>query len=1377
MPTEWLVGQADPTALGLEKHIRVTPEAMRKQALERREEWDEKVKVTQRWEELKAEKTLREASLTDGPVIMAPPSFDTIGQKIGLCLLIDFDDDPATVPQAEIVDFCNGDNYTGYGNNGSIKEYYADVSNGQVDFTHVVTVYIRIPNSLHRKSYYNDTSISAGINARRMINDAVTIMKALPNYETEILPTFANLTTRMVNENIFGVEFPVDFEAVAACSVFYAGGNGGVWSMGLWPHYSMLGEPIELSPGGKRLMNYQITDIGSSLEIATFAHENGHMLCGFPDIYDYDVPQDSSGGAGLFCLMNSGTYFGKNPPQFCAYLKYVAGWGTTVEVVKEDAVNASSSSEVGHPDYNKFYRFQKEDVASEYYLFENRQKAGRDANIPASGVAIWHIDELGNRDNQSLEYNTEHKNYECTLVQADNRWDLQNNVNDGDVYDLYYAGNPAPGYVNAFTSSTSPSAHWWDGKRTQMEVRNFSTNSTLMTFTIAPRPPVMLRTERALPVGWVGTQYSFEMGASGGLTPYSWQLIAGALPTGLDIGSGGLISGLPESVEEAAFTLVVAGDNGMAETNDFTLAILPNPELPLVEDFENNGLIPDAWYQESVLGGEPWVFMTGSPSASPVIAHGGVYNACLSVNTATQAVARLISPMLDFGPDAKAARVSFWHYMNQWIYEQDELRVYYKESADSPWQLLATYLSSVTSWTRREIDLPASGRSVYLAFEGTALYGHGVCIDDVAVWDPTPALGLTDDEVLPLTLIELPYAHQLGAEGGTPPYAFEIISGALPYGMTMDSDGLITGVVSNAQTGEFTVRLTDSESAIAEKTFSLTVALPMVDVVVEGFERSGQMPLGWTQEYVTNSLAWKFTSGSPSGIPGQPKEGMYNASLYTPWEAGTPDKKTMLISPWMDLGQLAGDVYLGFWHCMRRRDSGQDELRVYYKSATNDVWHLLAEWTDNVPEWTRRVILLPDHSSAYRIAFEGNALSGYGVCVDDARIMVASAAPVILTDMTLPDSSRGLEYSVQLVAGGGMAPYSWSVVSNALPAGLSLGSGDGVISGTPTAPGSYEFSVRVTGSDNKATEKRFFMRVLNPLSVPFFEGFEHGGSIPAGWTQEQGSGTAPWVFRYGSPLANPKPPAPYAGSYNACCYASSYKSTKLITPMLNLGSNTPNTKVTFWHCMAPYSGRQDKLNIWYRPNLTSAWVFLTNFTANTSVWTERTVELTNTTSTCYLAFQALTAGGYGVCIDDVGITGDLSPYLSWLSTHFTEQEIADGLITGDEDDPDNDGIPNALEFAMGFDPLVPDTEGLPFGGVTAGYLTLSFRMDKDALDAGVIFEVEACTDLLLQDWSTLDISEYLPRADSNTWYQALFWHNVPVTNAPQRFMRFKVYMP
>ncbi len=63
---------------------------------------------------------------------------------------------------------------------------------------------------------------------------------------------------------------------------------------------------------------------------------------------------------------------------------------------------------------------------------------------------------------------------------------------------------------------------------------------------------------------------------------------------------------------------------------------------------------------------------------------------------------------------------------------------------------------------------------------------------------------------------------------------------------------------------------------------------------------------------------------------------------------------------------------------------------------------------------------------------------------------------------TLPSGTEDVLYpNVSLVATGGTAPYSWAVLSGALPSGMSLSSA-GVLSGTPTAAGSFEFVVRVT---------------------------------------------------------------------------------------------------------------------------------------------------------------------------------------------------------------------------------------------------------------------------------------------------------------------------
>lgn len=68
-----------------------------------------------------------------------------------------------------------------------------------------------------------------------------------------------------------------------------------------------------------------------------------------------------------------------------------------------------------------------------------------------------------------------------------------------------------------------------------------------------------------------------------------------------------------------------------------------------------------------------------------------------------------------------------------------------------------------------------------------------------------------------------------------------------------------------------------------------------------------------------------------------------------------------------------------------------------------------------------------------------------------------------ITTSSLTSGSVNVPYSASLVAAGGVPPYTWSVVSGSLPAGLTL-STSGFISGTPTAIGTSNFTVQVADS-------------------------------------------------------------------------------------------------------------------------------------------------------------------------------------------------------------------------------------------------------------------------------------------------------------------------
>ncbi|MCX6269401.1 MAG: M14 family zinc carboxypeptidase [Bacteroidetes bacterium] len=155
--------------------------------------------------------------------------------------------------------------------------------------------------------------------------------------------------------------------------------------------------------------------------------------------------------------------------------------------------------------------------------------------------------------------------------------------------------------------------------------------------------------------------------------------------------------------------------------------------FPWYENFENAGSIPGCWTEQMVnSSGISWTFITGSGNSHPAGAHGGTYNACLKDNNSGDNKTRLISPQLNIA-SLPSPQVKFWHTQALWPADQDQLSVFYKTSSGGTWTLLITYTANITVWTQETLTLPAASGDYYIAFEGNAKYGYGVCVDDVEV--------------------------------------------------------------------------------------------------------------------------------------------------------------------------------------------------------------------------------------------------------------------------------------------------------------------------------------------------------------------------------------------------------------------------------------------------------------------------------------------------------------------------------------------------------------------------------------------------------------------------------------------------------------------
>nr|WP_311549696.1 putative Ig domain-containing protein [Xanthomonas arboricola] len=124
-----------------------------------------------------------------------------------------------------------------------------------------------------------------------------------------------------------------------------------------------------------------------------------------------------------------------------------------------------------------------------------------------------------------------------------------------------------------------------------------------------------------------------------------------------------------------------------------------------------------------------------------------------------------------------------------------------------------------------------------------------------------------------------------------------------------------------------------------------------------------------------------------------------------------------------------------------------------------------------------------------------------------------AAPPIVVAPSTLPAATRGTAYSQALSASGGTAPYTYTLASGTLPAGLTLAS-NGTLSGTATVEGSFNFTVTATDAGSFTGNQAYTLTVAGPnLVLP-------ASTLPAGTAGQAYSaaitpatgGTAPYSY-------------------------------------------------------------------------------------------------------------------------------------------------------------------------------------------------------------------------------------------------------------------------
>jgi hypothetical protein len=549
-----------------------------------------------------------------------------------------------------------------------------------------------------------------------------------------------------------------------------------------------------------------------------------------------------------------------------------------------------------------------------------------------------------------------------------------------------------------------------------------------------------------------GVNYQFPLLVVGGKTPYKFSIYAGTTPNGVTVNATtGLISGVPAvgtADTQYAFGVEVEDSDGQKQRTDMFIGSVSAGSATPVKIVSTNisGIaVGDVNTGISVAGGVPplkFSVASGSlPSGLTIDSTSGAIAGTIPVSEASKTYAVVINVT-----DAN-------------------------KTTD-----IKTFTGSVAPGSS-VLDLATSTLSAFTA--------------------------------------GIPYVFPMVATGGVAPYTFTVSTGTLPGGLSISSStGVISGtplITSGGQSYSFAISVTDSSSQTKSKAYSgvvssnpagavkiITTSLPSLAVgsVNAGISTAGGVaPLKF--EIASGSLpagvSLSATTGSLTGtIPIVAAQTSYGVSISVTDATGSSDVKSFS-------GTVgAGTALLQFVSTSLANFTAG--VSYSYPLAVTGGF---SPFTFSVTSGSLPGGIAMDAAtgviSGTPTLTSGGASFSFTVTVTDSAAQTQSkqftgtiganpAGSVKILSTSLPGIAVG-PVSSMISTSGGIAPLTFAITSGSLPAGLTLNTSTGAISGTVTvvsANTSYGVGISVTDATNSSDTKSFSGTVAAGSSVLSF---------------------------------------------------------------------------------------------------------------------------------------------------------------------------------------------------------------------------------------------------------------------------------------------------
>ena len=586
------------------------------------------------------------------------------------------------------------------------------------------------------------------------------------------------------------------------------------------------------------------------------------------------------------------------------------------------------------------------------------------------------------------------------------------------------------------------------------------------TYTLTTVAPTIVVSPATLPNPVVATAYSQAITASGGAGPYTYAITAGSLPAGLTLSSGGTLSGTATAGGTFNFTIKATDANGFSSSGVYAI-VVGSPTLSITPSSGSlNATLSQAFSQ---------VF-AGSGGTAP-------YHYGISINTGTLPTGLAFNAATGTlaGTPTTAGTVNFT------ITATDS------STGAGPFSTSGTY------------TLPAVAPTISVS----------------------PA-------TLPSPAIATAYSQLVSASGGTAPYAYTVTTGVLPAGLSLNgSTGAIAGTPMAGGTFSFTVTATDANGYSGTRNLGLSIAATAI-TVSPGSLSGATVGTAYSQSVTasggTAPYTYAITAGAlPAGLmltstgmlSGTPTAGgtfnftitSTDSSTGTGPYSGNHAYTLTVASPTMTITPASGALNGVAGTAYNRNFSANGGVGPYTYVMAVSSGTMPAGLTWNASTAT----LSGTPTTAGTVNFTVTATdrsTGSGPYVVTGTYALTVSAPTIsVSPATLPSPAIATAYSQTVSASSGAAPYTYTVSAGALPAGLNLNGSTGAITGTPTAGGTFNFTVTATDA-NSFTASRAYSFNIGAPTVTVSPAAMTAAQVTTTYSQTFSAtgGTAPYTY-------------------------------------------------------------------------------------------------------------------------------------------------------------------------------------------------------------------------------------------------------------------------